>query len=205
MNNKVPVPETFDGAAGRRKLANLFFKLIFRIKDVLWAPSFCNFEVHFIVNLNPVCEMGKASYAVFFLYIHLSFSEAFVEVDLVSDILISLQKPSFVVAATCWLSCKNERISKVINLIFKKTELGTYRNLLYLQYFFFTDKKLQLYSTLAEKNVMVKFSEPHELPKNLEYYKQRVMFLADLSCPDALNSLKMVFVIMLMFIVSINK
>lgn len=66
--------------------------------------------------------MGKASFAVFFLYIRLSFSETFVEIDLVSDILISLQKPSFLVAATCWSSCKNERMSKVINLKSKKTD-----------------------------------------------------------------------------------
>lgn len=65
-------------------------------------------------------------------------------------------------------------------------------------YFFLTDKKLQLYSTLIEKNayqqnVMVEFSEPHELPKNEEYI-QHIIFLADLRCPDAISSLKMVFV-----------
>ncbi|XP_023941969.2 ionotropic receptor 75a [Bicyclus anynana] len=103
----------------------------------------------------PVCTMEKAGLVTFFLLFGVVFSDITTEVNLISNILTSTEKPSSVVAITCWPSYK----------------------------------KVQLYSTLAAKN-MIEFIEPGDISKNLEQM-HHVVFVADLSCPNTLKSIKM--------------
>ncbi|XP_045772160.1 uncharacterized protein LOC123872073 [Maniola jurtina] len=105
--------------------------------------------------------MEKAGLVAFFLFLRVVSSEIAIEANLAAEIIRSLEKLSSVIVAVTCWS---------------------------------SYEKVQLYSVLAGKNVsqqnVVEFVDPGDMPQNLND-KQHLMFLADLSCPDALNSLQM--------------